>query len=60
MFDISTEQKTLSVMRLKELLQELQDDDILVTNAVGNLAVLRTGIFVGFIDFNSEEVEINP
>ncbi len=40
----------ITVARLHELLGELHADDLLVPNAVGNLAIVRGGVYVGFVD----------
>jgi len=47
MIDISHE---VSVKKLKEILSELLDDDVLIPNAVGNLALIRNGEYAGFIN----------
>lgn len=49
--------KWMTVKRLKEILSELEDEDLLYANRVGNLTVGRDGIYQGYIDFNSEVYE---
>jgi hypothetical protein len=39
----------LSVGKLKEIITELQDNDCLYPNRVGNLAVIRGDAQIGFI-----------
>lgn len=50
----------ITVKRLRELLNELRDDDILIPNAVGNLKIDRNGAYVGFVDLlhTSPHVEL--
>jgi len=47
----------LTVKKLKEILSQLDDDDLLIPNRVGNLAVVRGAEHIGQIDFNAEEFE---
>lgn len=57
--------KGVTVAKLKELLNQLLDDDILYPNAVGNLAVYRngehTGFFeyTGFLDIGPEKIHLD-
>lgn len=50
----------ITVGKLKELLAQLQDDDVLVPNQVRNLAIFRGNEQIGFIDLltGSQEVEL--
>jgi len=41
----------VKVAELKAAILELRDDDLLVPNEVRNLAIIRDGDFVGWIDF---------
>ena len=47
----------LTAKRLREILSQLDDDDLLIPNRVGNLAVTRAAKQVGYIDFNEEAFE---
>jgi hypothetical protein len=40
----------ITVRALRDLLDDLQDDDVLTPNAMGNLAIHRDGQYFGFID----------
>jgi hypothetical protein len=40
----------ITVARLKELLADLKDDDLLIPNAVRNLSIIRDEKEFGFID----------
>jgi hypothetical protein len=46
--------KALSRDRMIELFQQLQEGDLLTCNTVGNLAVIRDGSYVGFVDLAGE------
>lgn len=41
----------MTVAELQGLLTQLRDDDVVVPNAVANLAVVRKGAFFGYVDF---------
>jgi hypothetical protein len=47
---------SITVKRLTEILTELRDDDVLVPNTVRNLAVLRGGHYIGFVNL----IEVEP
>jgi len=40
----------ISVAKLRELLAELLDDDILIPNVVCNLLISRSGSYIGYIN----------
>lgn len=40
----------ISVAKLRELLAMLEDDDVLIPNAVANLKIVRGDRYVGFIN----------
>ena len=46
--------------KLKELAAQLEDEDGLDKNSVGNLAIIRNGVYVGFVDLNTGAVEYFP
>jgi len=45
----------MAVERLGIILDDLQDDDLLYPNRVGNLSVIRNSEQVGYIDFQAEK-----
>ena len=47
----------MSVKRMKDILEQLDDNYFLYPSRVGNLAVLRESEMIGIIDFNSETFE---
>lgn len=51
--------KPLSVATLRTALDKLEDTDEVIVNGVGNLAILREGEYVGFIDFLHGKVQMN-
>jgi len=64
MIDISTTIEArfylrwMTVSRLKEILDQLDDNAIVVPNRVGNLSVRDSNdVSTGFIDFNEERFE---
>lgn len=50
-------EKWISVEKLKSILSELQDGDLLYPNQVGNLSVIRDGKEIGYIDISIENYE---
>lgn len=54
-----TMEHEISVGRMKELLTELDDKDMLIPNAVGNLLVRNErGLDIGFIDLLKDQASI--
>ena len=52
--------KQITVGKLQELMtKHLRPDDLLEPVEVGNLAVLRQGKYIGFIDIANETVELD-
>jgi len=48
----------MTVRKLKEIMDQLDDDYIVVPNRVGNLSVRNNDdLAIGFIDFNEERFE---
>ena len=49
----------LTVKQMKQILNELDDDDVLFPNRVGNLSVIRDSErrMIGYIDFSEERFE---
>lgn len=47
----------LTVKKLREILSQLDEGDLLIPNRVGNLFVTRDSVRIGYIDFNVEEFE---
>lgn len=49
----------LTVKQMKQILDQLDDDDVLYPNRVGNLSVLRDSErrMTGYIDFQTEQFE---
>ena len=50
-------EKWVSVEKLKSILAELQDGDLLYPNQVGNLSVIRADEQIGYIDISEETFE---
>lgn len=50
--------KCLSVEKLKQILDQLQDTDELYPNRVGNLSVIRNEEQIGYIDIGTESLEL--
>jgi len=50
----------ITVEKLRGILSQLRDDDLLLPNRVQNLTIIRGGCYIGFINLqkNLEEVEI--
>ena len=53
---------TITVGKLREILSDpyLNDDDVLIPNAVKNLAVERAGEYVAYIDLGADEAVVLP
>ena len=49
----------MTVGKMKKILDELRDDDILSPNRVGNLSITRNAEQIGYIDFFNEEVDLD-
>jgi hypothetical protein len=50
--------KIVRASRLRSLLAELDGDPFVAVNRVGNLTILTDDFnYIGFIDFNEEEIE---
>ncbi len=49
----------LTVKQLKQILSQLDDENVLFPNRVGNLSVVRDAEqrMIGYIDFNEEKFE---
>jgi len=47
----------MSVKKMKDILEGLDDNYFLYPSRVGNLAVLQNDEMIGYIDFNSETFE---
>ena len=50
-------EKCISVHKLKEILAQLEDTDLLYPNRVGNLNINRNEQDIGWLDIGSEVVE---
>lgn len=51
-------EKIITAGKLKEILRCLSDDDMLVANRFGNLAVVNADAeYIGYIDFAEESLE---
>ena len=48
-------ERWMTVAQLRSILDDLQNDDLLYPNRVGNLSVVRNAEQVGFIDFSDEK-----
>lgn len=61
MYDSLCQLKYVSVSRLIKLLENLEPDMQLVSNTVGNIAIYSNDHkdYLGFIDFNSEQIDLN-
>lgn len=55
MFIGETLEHCITVATLRELLSELREDDILIPNDVGNLAIERNGLYIGYVDLGANE-----
>lgn len=51
--------KYITVKRLKEILIALNDNYIIASNSVGNLAIYDNNNWIGYIDLNEEKLEID-
>jgi hypothetical protein len=49
-----------TVEQLREAISTLLPTDRLVTNQVSNLAVLREGVYIGYVDLANVEINIEP
>lgn len=47
----------LTVKQMKEILDQMEDDDVITPNRVGNLSVVRDKRMIGYIDFQAERFE---
>lgn len=56
---MSYEYYELPVEKLKEALNQLDENCTLVPNAVGNLSVLRYKDYIGYIDFRDGSLHIS-
>lgn len=52
-------EKSIPVARLKEILSQLEDTDLLYPNRVGNLSVVRGDQQIGYVDIGSESLELD-
>ena len=48
----------VSVKKLRELLTQLNDEDVLIPNQVAHLALIRNGSQIGFIDLLPDFQEV--
>jgi len=58
--DAGFNRRWLTVKQMREMISELEDDDLLAPNRVGNLSIFRDNeqSMIGYIDFHTEELEI--
>ena len=50
--------KKLTVKKLIELLNKLPDDNYVYVNRVGNLSILKEEVYLGYIDFLDETIDL--
>jgi len=55
---MSDGERWMTVERLKAILSEIEDEDLLIPNRVGNLSVVRNDKYIGFIDFNGGKLDL--
>ena len=57
-YNIETGYRWITVQELQGLLQQLQADDILYPNPIGNLSIIRDDTYIGFLDIAFPALEL--
>jgi hypothetical protein len=54
-----SEEHEITVATLRELLTQLEPEDVLIPNVVGNLKIVRGGTYIGYVDLLKDLASID-